>query len=72
MQEGVITEDSGFPCDKSMVGCHNHPSARNVAEAVQYSCNPYYYAVVRRIIQQGKKKDYLLMPNTDSISGTDT
>jgi penicillin-binding protein 2 len=56
MQEGVITEDSGFPCDKSMVGCHNHPSARNVAEAVQYSCNPYYYAVVRRIIQQGKKK----------------
>jgi penicillin-binding protein 2 len=39
-----------------MVGCHNHPSARNVAEAVQYSCNPYYYAVVRRIIQQGKKK----------------
>jgi penicillin-binding protein 2 len=56
MQEGVITENSGFPCDKSMVGCHNHPSARNVAEAVQYSCNPYYYAVVRRIIQQGKKK----------------
>ncbi|MEN9973775.1 MAG: hypothetical protein RIS20_2122 [Bacteroidota bacterium] len=56
MQEEVITENSGFPCDKSMVGCHNHPSARNVAEAVQYSCNPYYYAVVRRIIQQGKKK----------------
>jgi penicillin-binding protein 2 len=56
MQEGVITARSGFPCDKSLVGCHNHPSARNVAEAVQYSCNPYYYAVVRRIIQQGKKK----------------
>ena len=56
LQEGVITEESGFPCDKSMVGCHNHPSARNVAEAVQFSCNPYYYAVVRRIIQQGKKK----------------
>jgi len=56
LQEGVITEESGFPCDKSLVGCHNHPSARNVAEAVQFSCNPYYYAVVRRIIQQGKKK----------------
>ncbi|MEN9304285.1 MAG: hypothetical protein RL264_2714 [Bacteroidota bacterium] len=56
LQEGVITANSGFACDKSVVGCHGHPSARNIAEAVQYSCNPYYYAVVRRIIQQGKKK----------------
>lgn len=55
MQEGVITKDSGFPCNKSMVGCHNHPSAQNISQAVQMSCNPYYYAVVRRIIQQGKK-----------------
>lgn len=55
MQEGVITKDSGFPCNKSMVGCHNHPSAQNVSQAVKMSCNPYYYAVVRRIIQQGKK-----------------
>lgn len=56
MQEGVITKDSGFPCNKSVVGCHNHPSAQNVSQAVQMSCNPYYYAVVRRIVQQGKKK----------------
>lgn len=55
MQEGVITEDSGFPCNKSVVGCHNHPSAQNVTQAVQMSCNPYFYAVTRRIIQQGKK-----------------
>ena len=48
MQEGVITKDSGFPCNKSMVGCHNHPSAQNVSQAVQMSCNPYYYAVTRR------------------------
>jgi len=57
MQEGVITANTGFPCDKSLVGCHNHPSARNIAEAIQYSCNPYYYMAVRRIIQQGVKKN---------------
>ncbi len=57
MQEGVITANTGFPCDKSLVGCHNHPSARNIAEAIQYSCNPYYYMTVRRIIQQGVKKN---------------
>ena len=57
MQEGVITANTGFACDKSLVGCHNHPSARNIAEAIQYSCNPYYYMAVRRIIQQGVKKN---------------
>jgi penicillin-binding protein 2 len=57
MQEGVITANTGFPCDKSLVGCHNHPSARNIAEAIQYSCNPYYYMAVRRIIQQGVRKN---------------
>lgn len=56
LQEGVITEDSGFPCNKSLVGCHGHPSAQNVTQAVQMSCNPYFYQVTRRIIQQGKKK----------------
>lgn len=55
LQEGVITEKSGFPCDKGLVGCHNHPNAGSIQEAVQYSCNPYYYAVVRKIIQQNKK-----------------
>ncbi len=56
LQEGVIRPETGFPCTKSMVGCHNHPYARNVAEAVQYSCNPYFYYTVKKIIQQGKRK----------------
>ncbi len=56
MQEGVIQYNSGFSCNKSVVGCHNHPHPASVTQAVQYSCNPYFYAVTRRIIQQGKKK----------------
>lgn len=57
MQEGVITKDSGFPCTKSLVGCHGHPSAQNVTQAVKMSCNPYFYYVTRKIVQQGKKKN---------------
>ncbi|GAB5416914.1 MAG: penicillin-binding protein 2 [Crocinitomicaceae bacterium] len=57
MQEGVITEDTGFPCNKSIVGCHNHPSAQTVSQAVKMSCNPYFYAVTRRIIHQNKSKN---------------
>jgi penicillin-binding protein 2 len=56
LQEGVISPDSGFPCNKSMVGCHNHPSAGNLFDGIKHSCNPYFYYVVRRIIQQGKKR----------------
>ena len=57
MQEGVIDENASFPCTKSMVGCHNHPQATSVAKGIQMSCNPYFYYVTRKIIQQGKKKN---------------
>lgn len=54
LQEGVITENTSFPCTRSMVGCHNHPTAQNIQQAIQFSCNPYFYYQVRRFIQQGK------------------
>ena len=53
LEEGVITENTGFPCDKSLVGCHNHPNAYNVKSAIKMSCNPYFYQVFKRIIQHG-------------------
>lgn len=54
LQEGVIRAGTGFPCDKSLVGCHNHADALSVAEGVRNSCNPYFYQVFRRVIMQGK------------------
>lgn len=53
MQEGVITENTGFPCNKSLVGCHDHPSPINVATAIQHSCNPYFYQVYRKLVVRG-------------------
>jgi len=53
---GVITPSTGFVCDK-VLGCHNHPSARSVQEAIKMSCNPYFYYTYRRVIQQGKYKN---------------
>ena len=57
LQEGVIQNNSSFVCNKGLVGCHNHPTAQSVSEAVQYSCNPYFYAVTKKIIQQQKSKN---------------
>ncbi|MBI3136350.1 MAG: penicillin-binding protein 2 [Bacteroidetes bacterium] len=54
LQEGVITPESSFPCNKGLVGCHNHPTAGSVSDAVKMSCNPYFYAITKRIIHQGK------------------
>lgn len=56
MQEGVITENASFPCNKSLAGCHNHPTAMNVSDGVKMSCNPYFIQLTRRIIQQGKDR----------------
>ena len=53
---GAITPGTGFVCDK-VLGCHNHPSARNGQEAIKMSCNPYFYYTYRRVIQQGKYKN---------------
>ncbi len=53
---GAITPSTGFVCDK-ILGCHNHPSARSVQEAIKMSCNPYFYYTYRRVIQPGKYKN---------------
>lgn len=56
MEEEVIDSTSGFYCNKSLVGCHNHPHPYSVKKAIQYSCNPYFYSVFKRIIQRGDKE----------------
>ncbi len=68
LQEGVINVNTGFSCNKSLVGCHNHPHPGDVPKAVQYSCNPYFYQATRRIIQQGKKRNLY----EDAAVGLDT
>ena len=57
LQEGVISPTSSFPCDRKLVGCHAGHYARNIPEAIQLSCNPYFYAVMKKIVQQNKKKN---------------
>lgn len=56
LDEGVITPSTGFPCNKSLVGCHAHPTAGSIEQAIQFSCNPYYYRVFERMVEQNKDK----------------
>lgn len=56
LEDGAITPNSGFVCNKALVGCHNHPSCMNVTQAIQHSCNPYYYSAVKRILNSGQSR----------------
>ncbi|HMQ76738.1 MAG TPA: penicillin-binding protein 2 [Flavobacteriales bacterium] len=57
LQDSVITPNTGFPCNKALVGCHAHPNAGTIQSAIQYSCNPYFYMVFKRLMEQGDHKD---------------
>jgi penicillin-binding protein 2 len=67
LQEGVLTYETRFPCDRTVVNCHNHPNPTNLHGAIQYSCNPYFHQAFRRIINQNKSSNTF----TDSRIGLD-
>jgi penicillin-binding protein 2 len=67
LQDGVISENTGIACNKALVGCHNHPNAQNLRQAIQMSCNPYYHQVFKRLINRGESKSYF----EDSALGLD-
>ncbi len=52
LQEQVIVPSARCACNKKVVNCHVHPSPVNLHQAIQYSCNPYFYHVFRSIINQ--------------------
>jgi penicillin-binding protein 2 len=56
LQEGVVTENASFSCNKDLAGCHDHPMAQNISDGVKFSCNPYFIQLTRRIIQQRKDR----------------
>jgi len=52
LQKGILTPNTTFACNKSLVACHNHPSPVNLFGAIRNSCNPYYHQAFRMIINQ--------------------
>jgi penicillin-binding protein 2 len=54
MQMGIIDSNTVFPCNKSIINCHPHPNPCNLKQAIQWSCNPYFVQVYRKIINRGR------------------
>lgn len=64
LQEGAIRENFSYYCNTlySIPGytlhcSHSHPSAKNVQQGIQHSCNPYFWQTFRNTLELGKYKN---------------
>ncbi len=57
LQEGVITPDTRFQCDRTIVDCHDGHANQDLRGAIANSCNPYFLAVLRRMLNKGVIND---------------
>jgi penicillin-binding protein 2 len=68
LQMGVLTPNTTYSCNRSLVACHNHPSPVNLFGAIRNSCNPYYHqayrAMINREVSSNTFKDTELGLNT--------
>jgi penicillin-binding protein 2 len=53
LQEGVITQETRFRCDKSMIGCHEGHDNQDLRGAIANSCNPYFMNTLRKMLNKG-------------------
>ncbi|MGV3559449.1 penicillin-binding protein 2 [Larkinella arboricola] len=58
MQDGAVTPSSIFSHAGVPMKCHCFRSGRlNISGAVQYSCNPYFYHVFRRLLYNNSERN---------------
>ncbi|MBD78798.1 MAG: penicillin-binding protein 2 [Crocinitomicaceae bacterium] len=54
LDEGVITTETRFRCNRGIIGCHGSHTNDDLVPAIQHSCNPYFWNVFKRLVQRGK------------------
>ena len=57
MEKGVISPRTHINCNRDIIGCHGAHTQDNLQRAVVHSCNPYFYEVMRRMINQHPNLD---------------
>ncbi|HTE31614.1 MAG TPA: penicillin-binding protein 2 [Chryseolinea sp.] len=57
LQEKVITEETRFRCDRSIINCHGAHFNDDLRGAITHSCNPYFWNVLKRMLNQGQSNN---------------
>ncbi|MEQ8477377.1 penicillin-binding transpeptidase domain-containing protein [Fulvivirga sp.] len=53
LQEGVINRQTYIPCIMVPMKCHYHGPGETLIGAITNSCNPYFYNVMKRVVNRG-------------------
>ena len=53
LQEKVITEQTRFRCDRSIMNSHGAHTNEDLRGAITHSCNPYFWNVLKRMLNKG-------------------
>lgn len=53
LQNRIINTSTVFPCNRSIIACHGQHTSADFQHSIQYSCNPYYWNVFKKIIGRG-------------------
>ncbi|GHM99625.1 penicillin-binding protein 2 [Cytophagales bacterium WSM2-2] len=57
LQEKVIVPETRIYCDRDIIACHGDHTNEDLRGAIANSCNPYFYNVLRRMLNQNKSTD---------------
>ena len=57
LEEGVINPHTRIACNRSIIGCHGPHSYEDLVGAIKHSCNPYFYNVMKRVVNQNVSAD---------------
>ena len=47
----AIQPTTTFPCDQNIIKCHKHRLEQNLSYAIKNSCNPYFFQVMKSVIE---------------------
>lgn len=67
MQEGLLFPTTQIACHTSPMHCHPHPSPQDLTGAIIYSCNSYFFHVMKRTVN----RNYYPSPFMDTRVGLD-
>ncbi len=57
LQEKVITPETRFRCDRSIINCHGPHTNEDLRGAITNSCNPYFWNALKRMVNKGVTND---------------
>jgi len=57
LQQNIINTQTVIACNRGIIACHGKHTSADFRTSIQFSCNPYYWTVFKKIIQAGRSSN---------------